>query len=263
MCCWGFRWREVPDVLVQTFEPRQFFLVFDFLSTKVNILQLVELGNVGWNVLDPYRSRSDAPLVHQEQQRLRWCIPEPELRSEHVTDRLRYLGSSLVQKMLVACMERGRLTKHFLHHPIVRLDRVDEFLPICFVVDLQSRPPSCKLDLPAQLSSTRKHINFSPMATSFQHLTSNLHPVARIPDHVPIADIFQRLGSVYPAATLTDWKVGQNLSILLLSQGFLDYLANSSSVAQDLVDLGVEQSLPVSTSSRYAPVFHPGLIQGV
>src|SRR5260370_9840420 len=119
---WGSRWCEVPDVLVQTLEPRQFFRVLYFLASKGDILQLVELCNVGWNVLDPYRSRSDTPLVHQEQQRLRWRISKPELGSEHVTDGLRYLGASLVQKMLVACMERGRLAEHFLHHSIVRLD---------------------------------------------------------------------------------------------------------------------------------------------
>src|SRR5467141_2652567 len=103
---WGSRWCEVPDVLVQTLEPRQFFRVLYFPASKVDILQLVELCNVGWNVLYPYRSRSDTPLVHQEQQRLRRRISKPELRSQHVADLLRHLGSSLVEKMLVSSMKR-------------------------------------------------------------------------------------------------------------------------------------------------------------
>src|SRR5438445_744303 len=142
------------------------------------------------SVLDPKRSRPDTPLVHQEQQSLRWRVAKPELWSQHVADRLRYFRSGLVEKMLVAGVERGSLTEHFLHHSIVCLYRVYEFLAIRFIVHFQCGPTGRKLYFPAQLSLTGKHINFSLMPASFQLLSAKFHPVARVSDHMSIPNIF-------------------------------------------------------------------------
>src|SRR3989442_8807341 len=111
----------MPDIFVQSPQSRQFLWVLHLFTPEVHILELIELGDVGWNILDPNCSRPDTPLVHQEQQRLRWSIPKPELWSQHVAGRLRYFRSGLVEKMFVASVERGSLTEHFLHHSIVCL----------------------------------------------------------------------------------------------------------------------------------------------
>src|SRR2546430_12618367 len=100
----------MPDILVQTPQPRQFLLVLHFFSAKVDILQIIELCNVCWNVLDPDRSRSDTPLVHQEQQRLRWCVSKPELVSHHSANRLCHFPTSLVQTLHVPSAKWSQLT---------------------------------------------------------------------------------------------------------------------------------------------------------
>src|SRR3989441_3187134 len=147
--------------------------------------------------------------------------------------------------MLVPSVIWCRLSEDFFHNSVVDFDGLYQILPIRLVSNLQGRPSGRKFNLPAKLSLSRVNIHFPRVSTSFQEVAAKLHPLARVFDDVTTRVVFQSLGGVDSSTLFANGKVGQNLSVLLLSQNLLNDTTNLLSIGKYRVDLSVEQSLRV------------------
>src|SRR6266571_3477143 len=165
--------------------------------------------------------------------------------------------------MLVSGVVWWGLSEYLLHYSITRSHGVDELLAIRLVVDLERGPASRELDLPSQLSIPRKNIDLSRVTATFQHLSSQLHAITRITDHVFVPDVFEGFSGVDSAAVLAHWKVWKNLRVLLLPHRLLDNFSDSLRAGEDQVDLAVEESILIGLGSGDHSVLDPCLVQRI
>src|SRR2546426_1092712 len=152
------------------------------------------------------------------------------------------------------------LSEDFFHNSVVDFNGLYQILPVRLVSNLQRRPSGRKFNLPAKLSLSRVNIHFPRVSTSFQEGAAKLHPLARVFDDVTTRVVFQSLGGIDSSTLSANREVRQNLSVLLLSQNLLDYLANPLRIGKYRMDLPVEQSLRVSLDRRNVSVFDARLI---
>src|SRR5712692_2736924 len=113
-------------------------------------------------------------------------------------------------------MVRGWFFEDFRHYLVVYFDRVDQFLPVRFVIDFECRPPRTELYFPAQLSVAREYICFTFVSASLQGLAVKFCPLASVPYHVTFRNVFECLGCVDASTASTDGKVGKRFGVLLL-----------------------------------------------